>query len=81
MVMVGAMIVAAMQSVWNSEPYKAASAVEESFDSYFVDQGQEAGRFLLGSTVILITDWHTNWRVHGGDKVKVGENLEPVLTC
>lgn len=81
MVMVGAMIVAAMQSVWNNEPYKAASAVEESFDSYFVDQGQEAGRFLLGSTVILITDWHTNWRVHGGDKVKVGENLEPVLTC
>ena len=76
MVMVGAMIVAGMQAVWNSTPYKAGRTIQESFDHYMVEQGHEAGRFLLGSTVILVTDWRTDWRVGPGDKLKVGENLE-----
>lgn len=76
MVMVGAMIVAAMQAVWNSTAYKAGSTIQESFDQYMIEQSDEAGRFLLGSTVILITDWQTDWRVCAGDKLRVGENLE-----
>jgi phosphatidylserine decarboxylase len=76
MVMVGAMIVAAMQAVWHSAPYKAGTTIQESFDQYRVEQGHEAGRFLLGSTVILITDKPTDWRVCSGEKLKIGENLE-----
>ena len=76
MVMVGAMIVAAMQAVWNTAPYKAGRTIQESFEQYQVEQGHEAGRFLLGSTVIVITEWPTDWRFVPGDLLKVGENLE-----
>jgi hypothetical protein len=40
-----------------------------------VDQGQEAGRFLLGSTAILITQANQNWCVTPGSTIKMGQTL------
>jgi hypothetical protein len=40
-----------------------------------VDQGQEAGRFLLGSTAILITQANQKWCVAPGSTIKMGQAL------
>jgi phosphatidylserine decarboxylase len=51
-IMVGALIVASIETVWDSpaSPYRTQTSFEHDLS---LDQGAEMGRFLLGSTVIL----------------------------
>ena len=75
LILIGAMIVAGIQPFWRPEPFKARQAIHQSLPGLAVDQGQEAGRFLLGSTAILITQANQNWRVTPGNTIKMGETL------
>ena len=62
LVMVGATIVGSMATVWHGvvNPPRAAQVREWHYapDQHVLTQGQEMGRFLLGSTVVLL--WPSN---------------------
>ena len=76
-VLVGAMIVASIETVWNDtlSPYKRVES--RSWNQTF-DRGEEIGRFLLGSTVIVCCppgaiDLDPN--IRSGRAVQVGQSL------
>ena len=69
------MIVAGIQPFWQPEPFKAQQPIDQPMQALAVDQGQEAGRFLLGSTAILITQANQNWCVTPGATIKMGQTL------
>lgn len=76
-VMVGAMIVASIETDWShlTSPYKARA--EERHDRMFV-RGSELGRFCLGSTVIVLTPPGAVTPVAGvqaGRPVRMGETI------
>jgi len=84
MVLVGALFVGSMQTVWHGEitPCSPREAMELPLDPtrapLRLQKGEEMGRFNMGSTVILITapdtiDWLSN--MNGGDSVSVGQPL------
>ena len=75
LVLIGAMIVAGIQPFWDTEPFKAQQPVDQPMQGLAVDQGQEAGRFLLGSTAILITQANQKWCVAPGSTIKMGQAL------
>ena len=75
LVLIGAMIVAGIQPFWQPEPFKAQRPIDQPMQALAVDQGQEAGRFLLGSTAILITQANQNWCVTPGATIKMGQTL------
>ena len=57
-ILVGAMIVASIETVWGSptSPYRRVELNEHHLD---FEKGAELGRFLLGSTVICCFPQHT----------------------
>jgi phosphatidylserine decarboxylase len=80
-VMVGAMIVAGIDTVW---PHRfsghARAPVHEDFagDDVRLEAGAEMGRFYLGSTVVLLFEpGRVEWRadLRAGDMVRMGEAL------
>jgi phosphatidylserine decarboxylase len=83
MILVGAMIVAGIETVWSGRvapPPKRP--VHRSYvelpPSVALDKGQEMGRFLLGSTVILLfpaggVAWDENYRE--GSPTRLGQSL------
>jgi phosphatidylserine decarboxylase len=84
MVLVGALFVGSMETVWHGEvtPRSPRSAVELPLDTtraqLRLEKGDEMGRFNMGSTVILITapdmiDWLPNMKA--GNGVAVGQPL------
>jgi phosphatidylserine decarboxylase len=77
LVMVGAMLVASIETVFDapSSPYRTREATEHHRT---FARGDEVGRFLLGSTVIVVVprDWVTpSARLNAGSRVRVGEAL------
>ncbi|WP_017444794.1 archaetidylserine decarboxylase [Gayadomonas joobiniege] len=82
MVLVGAMIVASIETVWagNITPPRAKRPFTWHYkdeDAIVLDKGQEMGRFKLGSTVVMafekppvFADKHQN-----GSKIRLGEAL------
>lgn len=73
MVLVGAMIVAGIETVWAGQVAPSASDVSEtdyrnSAPSVRLDKGEEMGRFRLGSTVIVL---------FGPGAVRLRDGLEP----
>ena len=56
MVLVGAMIVAGIETVWSGQitPQATASQKQRFENEVYLEKGQEMGRFKLGSTVILL---------------------------
>ncbi len=56
MVLVGAMIVAGIETVWSGQitPLSSNSQKQQYDTEVFLEKGQEMGRFKLGSTVILL---------------------------
>lgn len=74
MVLVGAMIVAGIKTVWRDAPYSARELVHESLNLQFT-QGDEVGQFQLGSTVIIILPHQPAWTVIPGDKVRMGQAM------
>ena len=60
LVMVGAIIVAGISTVWRGASYPARRRVEEpGSDATVYARGDEIGRFSLGSTVIVVTPEHS----------------------
>lgn len=75
-VMVGAMIVAGIKTVWRTSPYSARQPVEEKFDApQQFEQGAELGHFEMGSTVIVIFREQVDWLIASGDMVRMGQPL------
>lgn len=77
LVMVGALIVASIETVFNApmSPYRAEES--STHDRAFA-RGDEIGRFLLGSTVIVIVPRDTfapSPRLAVGSRVRMGESL------
>ena len=76
LVLVGAMIVAGIATVWGGRELPGAGAIRESIwsaeEAPSFEKGDEMGRFFLGSTVVLVTEAaDLNWRDASGDAVAV----------
>ena len=76
LVLVGAMLVAGIKTVWRDATYTPHTYLEEkSFGKSIFKQGEEIGYFELGSTVILTAQEHMDWSLSPGDLVKQGQPL------
>ena len=76
LILVGAMIVAGIKTVWKDTTYAPSTYVnEKSFSKSNFKQGEEIGYFELGSTVILVAQERIDWTLSHGDQVKLGESL------
>ena len=82
LVLVGATIVGSMATVWHGvvNPPRLPQITEWHYDDGAVHlrRGEEMGRFLLGSTVVLLwpratLDWNPSWRP--GAPVRLGEAM------
>ncbi len=74
LVMVGAMIVAGIKTVWRDAKYPAQRFTTETLDQTFV-AGDTLGHFEMGSTVILVFTHEIDWQVSPGDAVQMGQTL------
>ena len=78
-VLVGAMIVASIETVWDApqSPYRREQQDQFAAGAVQLDRGAEMGRFLLGSTVICcVPKGAVNLRaLAAGDGVRMGESL------
>lgn len=81
-IMVGAMLVAGIETVWSGQvvpPKDALPIYKASAQTPInLNKGEEMGRFKFGSTVILlfpegVMDWHENFIA--GSKVQMGETI------
>ncbi len=88
MVLVGAMIVAGIETVWSGQVAPKLRSIETSrYDSHtptpiVLAKGEEMGRFKLGSTVILLfgaerIDWLKQY--HTGNNTRLGQPLAHLL--
>jgi len=80
LVMVGAMIVASMETVWAGQVAPLTRAVKRfSYDGPIaLEAGAELGRFCLGSTVILLFgEQQVDWvqQLNAGSSVRMGQKL------
>ena len=80
MVLVGAMIVAGIATVWGGREPAGGGEIRERMwvadEAPLLEQGQEIGRFFLGSTVVLVTEASDlSWVNAAGDAVTVRSAL------
>lgn len=81
LVLVGAMIVAGIETVWSGAVAPNANKTidnEEEFDSIDLKIGEEMGRFKLGSTAILLFQEHAVSllpQLKAGSAIRMGENI------
>jgi len=79
MVLVGAINVSAIETVWTGQVVppraKKISEFDYSHTRKTISKGDEMGRFNMGSTVILLTGSNVEWLPHikNGQKVKMGQ--------
>jgi len=83
MVLVGAMIVAGIETVWSGQIAPAGQQVQtqrfgQAADHVSLDKGDEMGRFQLGSTVILlfpenVVAWDAT--LEAGSKLRMGQQI------
>ncbi len=82
LVLVGATIVGSMATVWHGvvNPPRSGRLREWSYEGQGVElkQGDEMGRFLLGSTVVMLFPrgpfkWNAGWRPQGA--IRMGEHM------
>ena len=79
-VMVGAMIVAGIATVWGGREAPGSGEIREQVwtanEAPLLEAGQELGRFFLGSTVVLVTEAaDLRWTNEVGDAVTVRSSL------
>lgn len=86
-VLVGAMLVSSMQTVWAGEVTpssgKEVSVVDYQGENIALERGSEMGRFNMGSTVIVLLPKGSVEDIPGpaaGDAVKVGQRLATLIT-
>lgn len=79
MILVGAINVAAIETVWAGliTPPNGRSIIHRDYvhDGASLAQGEEMGRFNMGSTVILLTQDNANWidQLSAGTAVRMGQ--------
>jgi phosphatidylserine decarboxylase len=82
-ILVGAMIVGSIQTVWMNVPIRQKNICTEVMKRPFtLKKGEELGYFKLGSTVILLYEKNKiNWNMElkVGTLVKIGEKLAQVV--
>ena len=84
-IMVGAMVVGSMETVWNGSVKPLSRQI--TWQSYknrtvYLERGDEMGRFKLGSTVIvLFANPEVDWLQHHqpGNKIKMGDPIGSAL--
>ena len=77
-ILVGALIVGSIQTIWMAEPIRQKTIRVETFTNVTLEKGAELGQFKLGSTVILLFPKNTmNWvdRYQPQTAIKYGELL------
>ena len=74
-VMVGALIVAGIQSAWHDAPYPARQLFIDPEAKGNFSAGAELGRFVMGSTAIVISSKRLKLKHVAGDAVVMGESL------
>lgn len=75
-IMIGAMIVAAIQPVWREQPYRANNVNEESFSpATDFKIGAELGQFRMGSTAIVLLQNRVDWSVKPNEQIKLGQPI------
>ena len=85
LVLVGAMNVAAIETVWHglvTPPQRSAInhtqyGVDTSNDSVTLAKGEEMGRFNMGSTIIVLLENPATWldNLNTGDAVRMGQSI------
>lgn len=88
LVLVGAMNVAAIETVWDGlvTPPKGVSISHKNYDnggatsSIHLDKGAEMGRFNMGSTIIVLLENKANWLadLQASDAVRMGQLIGQV---
>lgn len=83
MILVGAMIVAGIETVWSGQatPLSKVSTSTRFDTDIELEKGEEMGRFKLGSTVILLTpkDQIQYRNLQKGDSLRMGESIGTIL--
>lgn len=81
-ILVGAMLVAGIETVWHGHYVPATAAVENFSDKDFdkkihFSKGDEIGRFKFGSTVVLILQEQVDFndKLSTGDTILMGQNV------
>jgi phosphatidylserine decarboxylase len=79
LVLVGAIIVAGIETVWGGVEAPSPKAIRETVwnddNAPTFAAGDEVGRFFLGSTVIILSSEQLNWAVEAGASVQVKAEL------
>lgn len=75
LVLVGAMIVAGIETPWGGREAATKTVRDQSHNGLHLERGQEMGRFLLGSTAIVITpkgmtQFDANWQANSPVRVR-----------
>src|SRR3990167_991737 len=79
-ILVGAMIVGSMQTVWMDKPVAGHTVSKEAVPSLHLAKGDELGHFKMGSTVIILFEKNkATWLANSGAKVKYGQKLGFIL--
>ena len=79
-VLVGAMIVASIETVWPGTPSPYRSEIHQEYQLPLAT-GDEIGRFLLGSTVIVCFQHQAVSLKRGlsaGDRLRMGEQIATI---
>jgi len=74
LILVGAMLVAGIKPIWLSTACAPRFEVNTELRRLF-KQGDEVGRFQMGSTVILLLSEPLNFSVKQGDEINVGQTI------
>jgi phosphatidylserine decarboxylase len=75
-IMVGALIVGSMQTVWMNQPIRGRSIITDTSTHTTFKKGDELGYFKLGSTIVaLFAKDAIHWldSIKSGDSVQVGQ--------
>ena len=80
LVLVGAMNVAAIETVWHGLVTPPQYNQQSPQTSGTLEKGQEMGRFNMGSTIIVLLEHAANWRqdMQPGDAVRMGQFIGQV---
>ena len=73
-VMVGALIVAGIQPVWRDTCYEPRLQSEQTLNLE-ITAGDELGRFLMGSTAIVVSAKKLKFAHEAGDALQMGQSL------
>lgn len=81
-ILVGALIVGGIKTIWMQDAIRANKVITESFDGLNIEKGAELGLFNMGSTVIVLftkntAEWSANLTSYA--KIEFGQEMGNIL--